>query len=100
MGAMTGELFDEFQRNTSEQLDENHTHYLIFDGAPAQRGATSPADNTEIKTLPPYFPFLNPVEQAISCLKVNIKADITRPLFQNQINDRNAARNTHIPLGE
>ena len=47
MGAMTGELFNEFLRNTSEQLDENHTHYLIFDGAPAHRGATSPADNTE-----------------------------------------------------
>ena len=100
MGAMTGELFNEFLRNTNEQLDENHTHYLIFDGAPAHRGATSPSNNTELKILPLYSPFLNPVEQAISCLKANIKADITRPLFQNQINDRNAARNANIPLGE
>ena len=74
MGAMTGELFNEFLRNTNEQLDENHTHYVIFDGAPAHRGATSPSDNSEIKTLPPYSQFLNPVEQAISCLKANIKA--------------------------
>ena len=96
------ELFNEFLRNASEQSDENHTHYLIFDGAPAHRGATSPADNTEIKTSPPYSSFLNPVEQAISCLKANIKPNITftRRLFQNQINDRHAARNAHIPLGE
>ena len=100
MGAMIGKLFNEFLRNTNEQLDENHTRYLIFDGSPAHRGATSPSDNTEIKTLPPYSPFLNPVEQAIRSLKASIKANITRPPFQNQINDRNAARNAHIPLVE
>ena len=37
---------------------------------------------------------------AISCLKVNIKADITRFRFQHRINDRNAVENAQIPLGE
>ena len=99
-GGMTGALFNEFLENTNEHLDEHETRYLIFDGAPAHRRAAPPAENTQVKVLPPYSPFLNPVEQAISCLKAHIKADITRPLFQNQINDRNAARNAQIPLGE
>ena len=102
VGARTGALFHQFLKNTNEPLDENETHYHIFDDAPAHRGAISPADNTKIQVLPPYSPFLSSVEQAISCLKANNKADITRPRFQNQINDRNAAhdQNAHIPLGE
>ena len=99
-GGMTGALFNEFLENTNEHLDGNETHYLTFDGAPAHRRAAPPAENTQVKVLPPYSPFLNPVEKAISCLKAHIKTDITRPLFQNQINDRNAARNAQIPLGE
>ena len=50
--------------------------------------------------LPPYSPFLNIVEQAISALKAAIKADISRPVIQQRIQDRNEARNQGIPLGE
>jgi len=39
---------------------------------------------TELKMLPPYSPFLNIVEQAISCLKAAIKADISRLEIQRQ----------------
>ena len=97
---MTGALFNEFLENINEHLDKHETHYLIFKGVPVHRRAAPPAENTQVKVLPPYSPFLNPVEQAISCLKEHIKADITRPLFQNQMNDRNAARSAQIPLGE
>ena len=45
-------------------------------------------------------PFLNIVEQAISCLKANIKADLSSPELQNLLGDRNAARNAQLPLGE
>ena len=100
MGAMTGPLFNEFLVQTAEELNEEETHYLIFDGAPCHRGAENPTDDIVTRILPPYSPFLNPVEQAISCLKANIKADILRPLIQNQINDRQAARNARLPLGE
>ena len=34
--------------------------------------------NSELKKLPPYSPFLNIVKQAISALKLAIKADISR----------------------
>ena len=77
-GGMTGALFNEYLENTNEHLDEHETHYLIFEGAPAHHRAAPPAENTQVKVLPPYSPFLNPVEQAISFLKAHIKADITR----------------------
>ena len=50
--------------------------------------------------FPPYSPFLNIVEQAISALKAAIKADISQPGIQNQMNDRDEARRQGIPLGE
>ena len=55
--------------------------------------------NTELKELPSYSPFLNIVEQAISSLKVAIKADISRPEIQEQMNNRDEARRQGIALG-
>ena len=50
--------------------------------------------------LPPYSPFLNILEQAISCLKAAIKADISAPEIQRLLDDRDEARVRGIPLGE
>ena len=58
-----------------------------------------PGPNTELKKLPPYSPFLNIVEQAISFLKEAIKADISRPEIQEQMNNREEARRQGIVLG-
>jgi transposase len=52
---------------------------FIYDGAPAHRGAVSPAEEISLRMLPPYSPFLNIVENAISALKAAIKNDISRP---------------------
>ena len=57
-----------------------------------------PGPNTELKKLPPYSPFLNIVEHAISCLEEAIKADISRPERQGQINNREEARRQGIAL--
>ena len=38
------------------------------------------------RNVPPYSPFLNIVEQAVSALKPAIKADISRPEIQVQMN--------------
>ena len=38
-----------------------------------------PGPNSDLKKLPPYSPFLNIVEQAISALKAALKVDIRRP---------------------
>jgi hypothetical protein len=61
MGGMTRELFTEFLNNTALYLNGEETHYLIYDGAPAHRGAADPTDDVHVKMLPPYSPFLNPV---------------------------------------
>ena len=50
--------------------------------------------------LPPYSPFLNIMEQAISFLKAAIKADISRPEIQRRMDDRDEARVRGILLGE
>ena len=49
---------------------------------------------------PPYSPFLNIVEQAISCLKAAIKADFSRSEIQRRMDDREETRVQGIPLGE
>ena len=40
------------------------------------------------------------MEQAISCLKAAIKADISRPESQTRMDDRDEGRVRGIPLGE
>ena len=73
VGGITLELFTEFLNNTVQQLNDEETHYLIYDGAPAHREAADPTDDIHVKMLPRYCSFLNPVEQAISCRKASIK---------------------------
>ena len=60
---------------------------MLYDGALAHRNADNPAANTELKMLPAYSPFLNIVEQAVSALKGAVKAEISRPAVQQQLND-------------
>ena len=50
--------------------------------------------------LPLYSPFLNIVEQALSCLKAVIKADISRPEIQRRMDNRDEARARGILLGK
>lgn len=98
VGAMNAARFDNFLTRTS--LDPEESAIFVYDGAPAHRNPTVPAPNTELKMLHPYSPFLNIVEQAISCLKAEIKADIPRPEIQRRMDDKDEARIRGIPLGE
>ncbi|XP_048582057.1 uncharacterized protein LOC116617834 [Nematostella vectensis] len=78
---------------------QQFSDFLSYDGAPPHRNPDIPGPNTELKMLPPYSPFLNIVEQAISALKAAIKADISRPEVQAQMGDRGAARDQGLALG-
>lgn len=100
VGGMNGVRFNDFLVQTRTQMAEEQHVIFIYDGAPAHRGAVHPGSNTELKMLPPHSPFLNIVEQAISALKAAIKADISQPGIQNQMNGREGARRQGIPLGE
>ena len=71
----------------------------MYDGVPTHRNPAIPGPNSELRKLPPYSPFLNIVEQAVSALKAAIKADISRPEIQVQMNDRAEARRQGLAAG-
>ena len=100
VGGMNAARFDNFLTQARTNMDPEESVIFLYNGAPAHRNPTVPAPNTELKMLPPYSPFLNIVEQAISCLKAAIKADISRPEIQRRMDDRDEARVRGIPLGE
>ena len=77
VGAINAVRLDNFLTQARKNLNPEKSVNFVYDGAPAHRNPTVPAPNTELKMLPPYSPFLNIVEQAISCLKAAIKADIS-----------------------
>ena len=68
--------------------------------APPHRPAQTHGEHIELRILPPYSPFSNIVENAISALKAAIKGDILRPMVQQQMDDRLRAQQENIPLGE
>ena len=73
-------------------LHPNEHVIFIYGGAPAHNNPAILGPNSELKKLPPYSAFLNIVEQAIRALKAAIKADISRPEQQEQMNKREEAR--------
>ena len=97
---MNRQLFNDFLGEVGRRVNPENQTFLVFDNAPAHRNADCPRGRIEIKMLPPYSPFLNIVEQAISALKAAIKADISRPEIQATIDDRDEARRQGIPFGE
>ena len=63
---MTGQRFNDFLTQARLNLDPNKHVIFIYDGAPAHNNPAIPGPNSELNKLPPYTPFLNIVEQAIS----------------------------------
>ena len=101
IGGMNRVRFNDFLAETRRHLDPDERVIVIYDGAPAHNNPEYPNDETtELKKLPPYSPFLNIVEQAISALKAAIKADISRPEIQQAMCNRQEARRQGIPLGQ
>ena len=89
VGGMNAARFDDFLTQARTNMDPEESVIFVYDGAPAHRNP-----------LPPYSPFLNIVEQAISCLKAAIKADVSGPEIQILLDDMDEARVRGIPLGE
>ena len=73
LGGMTGQRFNDFLTQARLNLDPNEHLIFIYDGAPARNNPAIPGPNSELEKLPPYSPFLNIVEQAISALKAKKK---------------------------
>lgn len=68
---------------------------IVHDGARPHLNTIVPNDfqhRFNIRTLPPYSPMLNPVEQANSCFKAHISRALTEPALQVQLRDENNQR--------
>ena len=74
LGGMTGQRFNDFLTQARLNLDPNEHVIFIYDGAPAHNNPVVPGPNSVLKKLPPYSPFLNIVEQAISAFKSSHKS--------------------------
>ena len=98
VGEMNGARFDNFLTQASTNLEPEESVIFVHDGAPAQRDPSVPSPNMKLKILLSYSPFLNILEQAISCPKAAIKADISRLEIQRRMDDKDEAQG--IPLGE
>ena len=63
-----------FLNECAQNVAGNETVF-IYDGAPAHRGAESPAEEILLQMLPRYSPFLNIVENAISAIFHDLKSN-------------------------
>ena len=100
VGCMNASRFNEFLWQARQRLNSDEHVVFLYDGTSANRSPENPGEHTELKTLPPYSPFLNIVEQAISCLKAAVKTDVSRPEIQAQMCNRAEAKRQGIALGE
>ena len=71
-GGMTIGKFENFLREVSTRLGETQT-FFIFDNAPCHSRAITTSPQHHIQRLPPYSPFLNITEMAISAWKAKVK---------------------------
>lgn len=83
-GNVDGNRFDEYITHLVDNIHTNHplTNYcLIMDNAPVHRKATIQAildapqygNMITLLMLPPYSPFLNPIESVFSSIKAHVK---------------------------
>ena len=93
------ERFQAFLDECAQNVADNETVF-IHDSASAHRVAERPAEEISLRMLPPFSPFLNIVENAISAFKAAIKNDISRSEMQLEMNNRIMARQERISLGE
>ena len=66
IGGMNTQRFSDVLAQKRLNLDPDENIIFIYDGPPAHHSPADPGQNTELKKLPPYSPFLNIVEQSIS----------------------------------
>ncbi|KAG1092200.1 hypothetical protein G6F42_019259 [Rhizopus arrhizus] len=94
-GGKTGQIFSQFVKGVMEALDMNNSapHYFVMDDASIHRSAPArelfSSSRHKLHLLPPYSPFLNPVEECFSTLKtlVKRKPGLARDAFLKHISE-------------
>ena len=70
--SVTKEVFHDFLASLEVILGEDDA-VVIMDNAPCHRDAAQSLTNHEMRYLPPYSPFLNPIENCFGVLKATLK---------------------------
>lgn len=91
VGGVTAERFQQFVDNLSALLIHQPC-YFIMDNASCHNNCNPIDGNHLVKKLPPYSPFLNPIEESFSCLKSAVK----RFLGNNQMQFDEANPNMNL----
>ena len=85
----------EFVTTLSTLLGEEQAT-LLMDNAPSHRNLQPPAPHHPVMFIPPYSPFLNPIENCFSVLKSSAKQRLA--LIQGIVDDRALARENGMGL--
>ena len=85
-GGLTKEIFAEILSEIDALLTEPFV--LLFDNARPHISPPRMAENHEVRNLPKYSPFLNPAENAGSCVKAAVKRRLSEPSVQNELCSR------------
>ena len=91
-GGVNRETFADFMQSLCAIIGPQEDVKIVMDNAPCHRNIeqlVSMTDNQEIKKLPPWSPFLNPIENCFSVMKASAKQQIA--LAQPRLNSREAA---------
>lgn len=97
-GGMTQDIFNEFVVEVATLVTEEFV--LLCDNAPCHRKAPAMNEGQALRFLPPYSPFLNMTERAISCIKAALKRSLSNTEEQTRLGDRHAASQRGITLQE
>ena len=80
-GKVNGETFKQFMVSL-EVINGGSNSVIIMDSAPVHRGIIEEFPALKIKMLPPYSPFLNPIENCFSVFKTFIKQYLATQTMQ------------------
>lgn len=80
-GKVNGETFKQFMVSL-EVIIGGSNSVIIMDNAPVHRGIIEEFPALKIKMLPPYSPFLNPIENCFSVFKTFIKQYLATQTMQ------------------
>ena len=95
VGGVTGEIFRNFITSLTAILD-NERAFLIMDNAPSHNNIHIDSEYQDLKFLPAYSPFLNPIENCFSVLKSDMKQRLN--VVQEEAGNRRAAQEAGMSL--
>ena len=77
-GAFCRQDFESFLMEVFEltKIDIYNSYVIVLDNARIHHGLSLPDNSPEIVFLPPYSPFLNPIESVFSVIKCGVKKDL------------------------